>query len=300
MISLTLAEIAGITGGRVVGDPSVLVTGDVEYDSRKIGPGGLFLAFAGEKADGHDFAAAAVERGAAAVLGSRDTGVPGVVVTDPLAAVADLARAVVARLHDLTVIGLTGSSGKTTTKDYIGQLLSRLGPTVALPGSLNNELGFPYTVLRASEKTAFLVLEMGARGVGHIRYLTEIARPSIGVVLNIGAAHIGEFGSKEGTALAKGELVEALPESGVAVLNADDPLVAAMAQRTSARVVLVGSTGSLTASDVTLDAAGRASYTISDGTRSGTVRLRTAGAHQVANTLAAGAVALAAGMDLTS
>lgn len=296
MIDLTLAEIAEITGGRVAGDPSVLVTGDVEYDSRKIGPGGLFLAFAGEKVDGHDFAAAAVERGAAAVLGSRDTGVPGVVVEDPLAAVAALARAVVARLHDLTVIGLTGSSGKTTTKDYIGQLLSRIGPTVALPGSLNNELGFPYTVLRASEKTRFLVLEMGARGVGHIRYLTDIARPSIGVVLNIGAAHIGEFGSKEGTALAKGELVEALPSTGVAVLNADDPLVAAMAPRTSARVVLVGSTGSLTASGVTLDAGGRAAYTLSDGVRTGTVHLTTAGEHQVANTLAAGAVALAAGM----
>ncbi|MFC4064220.1 UDP-N-acetylmuramoyl-tripeptide--D-alanyl-D-alanine ligase [Actinoplanes subglobosus] len=296
MIDLTLREIAGITGGRVVGDPSVLVTGDVEYDSRKIGPGGLFLAFAGEKVDGHDFAAAAVERGAAAVLGSRDTGVPGVVVEDPLAAVAALARAVVARLHDLTVIGLTGSSGKTTTKDYIGQLLSRIGPTVALPGSLNNELGFPYTVLRASEKHRFLVLEMGARGVGHIRYLTGIARPSIGVVLNIGAAHIGEFGSKEGTALAKGELVEALPSTGVAVLNADDPLVAAMASRTSARVVTVGSTGSLTASDVSLDAGGRASYTLSDGTRTGRVHLTTAGEHQVANTLSAAAVALAAGM----
>ncbi|BEL09017.1 UDP-N-acetylmuramoyl-tripeptide--D-alanyl-D-alanine ligase [Actinoplanes sichuanensis] len=296
MIDLTLREIAGITGGRVVGDPSVLVTGDVEYDSRKIGPGGLFLAFAGEKVDGHDYARAAVERGAAAVLGSRDTGVPGVVVEDPLVAVAALARAVVARLHDLTVIGLTGSSGKTTTKDYIGQLLSRIGPTVALPGSLNNELGFPYTVLRASEKHRFLVLEMGARGVGHLRYLTEIARPSIGVVLNIGAAHIGEFGSKEGTALAKGELVEALPSTGVAVLNADDPLVAAMASRTSARVVMVGSTGSLTASDVTLDSAGRASYTLADGTRSGRVHLTTAGEHQVANTLAAGAVALAAGM----
>jgi UDP-N-acetylmuramoyl-tripeptide--D-alanyl-D-alanine ligase len=296
MIPLTLAEIAEITGGRVVGDPSVTVTGDVEYDSRKIGPGGLFLAFAGEKVDGHDYAAVAVEAGAAAVLGSRDTGVPGVVVEDPLAAVAALARAVVSRLDELTVIGLTGSSGKTTTKDYIGQLLSRLGPTVALPGSLNNELGFPYTVLRASGRTRFLVLEMGARGVGHIRYLTGIARPSIGVVLNIGAAHIGEFGSKEGTALAKGELVEALPSSGVAVLNADDPLVAGMASRTSASVVLVGSSGSLTASDVALDGAGRASYTLSDGTRSGTVRLATAGEHQVANTLAAGAVALAAGM----
>ncbi|GAA0425043.1 UDP-N-acetylmuramoyl-tripeptide--D-alanyl-D-alanine ligase [Actinoplanes capillaceus] len=298
MIPLPLGEIAEITGGRVTGgDPSVIVTGPVEYDSRKIGPGGLFVAFAGEKVDGHDFAGVAIERGAAAVLGSRDTGVPGVVVEDPLAALAALARVVVARLDKLTVVGLTGSSGKTTTKDYIGQLLSRLGPTVAPAGSLNNELGFPYTVLQATGQTRFLVLEMGARGIGHIRYLTEIAQPSIGVVLNVGAAHIGEFGSVEGTAQAKGELVEALPSSGTAILNADDPLVAAMASRTAAAVVLVGTSGGLTASDITLDSSGRASYRLSDGSRSGDVRLSVAGEHQVANTLAAGAVALAAGME---
>ncbi|MEV0898023.1 UDP-N-acetylmuramoyl-tripeptide--D-alanyl-D-alanine ligase [Actinoplanes sp. NPDC049802] len=298
MIALSLAEIAEITGGRVAGgDPAVLVTGPVEYDSRKIVPGGLFVAFAGEKVDGHDYAGVAIEKGAAAVLGSRDTGVPGVVVEDPLAALAALARVVAARLDKLTVVGLTGSSGKTTTKDYIGQLLSRLGPTVAPAGSLNNELGFPYTVLQATEQTRFLVLEMGARGIGHIRYLTEIAQPSIGVVLNVGAAHIGEFGSVEGTAQAKGELVEALPASGTAILNADDPLVAGMAARTSARVVLVGSTGALTASEVVVDASGRASYTLTSGTDSGTVRLSVAGEHQVANTLAAAAVALAAGME---
>ncbi|MDI6104479.1 UDP-N-acetylmuramoyl-tripeptide--D-alanyl-D-alanine ligase [Actinoplanes sp. NEAU-A12] len=298
MIPLTLDEIASITGGRVVGgDPSVTVTGGVEYDSRKIGPGGLFVAFAGEKVDGHDYAGVAVAAGAAAILGSRDTGAPGVVVEDPLAALAALARVVVSRLDELTVIGLTGSSGKTTTKDYIGQLLSRLGPTVAPAGSLNNELGFPYTVLKATTDTRFLVLEMGARGIGHIRYLTDIAKPSIGVVLNIGAAHLGEFGSVEGTALAKGELVEALPASGVAVLNADDPLVAGMAARTAASVVLVGSSGTLTASGISLDEAGRASYTLAHGSRSGHVRLAVAGEHQVANTLAAGAVALAAGME---
>ena len=299
MIPMTLDEIATITGGHVVGgDPSVTVTGPVEYDSRKIGPGGLFVAFAGEKVDGHDYADVAIRAGAAAVLGSRDTGVPGVVVEDPLAAVTALARVVASRLDGLTVVGLTGSSGKTTTKDFIGQLLSRLGPTVALPGSLNNELGFPYTVLQATRETRFLVLEMGARAVGHIRHLTGIARPSIGVVLNVGVAHIGEFGSLEGTALAKGELVEALPESGVAVLNADDPLVAAMASRTSARVVRTGTSGDVAASDVVVDAAGRASYTLTAGGESGQVRLTVPGEHQVPNSLAAAAVALAAGMDL--
>ncbi|MFI1988038.1 UDP-N-acetylmuramoyl-tripeptide--D-alanyl-D-alanine ligase [Actinoplanes sp. NPDC020271] len=299
MIALTLGEIATITGGTLVNsDGTELVTGGVEYDSRKVGPGGLFVAFAGEKVDGHEFGPEVVEAGAAGVLGTRDAGVPGVVVEDQLAALAKLAQEALERLPELTVVGLTGSSGKTTTKDYIGQLLSRLGPTVAPAGSLNNELGFPYTVLQADEKTRFLVLEMGARGIGHIRYLTGIARPSIGVVLNVGAAHIGEFGSVEGTALAKGELVEALPATGVAVLNADDPLVAAMASRTGARVLLVGEAegAGLRAEDVSVDGAGRASYVLRNGLDRGDVRLGVAGRHQVANTLAAAAVALTAGM----
>ncbi|GID32040.1 UDP-N-acetylmuramoyl-tripeptide--D-alanyl-D-alanine ligase [Paractinoplanes brasiliensis] len=300
MIRLTLGEIAEIAGGRVVhAEPGLAVTGGVEYDSRKISPGGLFVAFEGERADGHEFAGGAVAAGAAAVLSTRDTGQPGVVVEEPLAALAALARVVVSRLGDLTVVGLTGSSGKTTTKDYIGQLLSRIGPTIAPAGSLNNELGFPYTVLQAGEGTRFLVLEMGARGAGHIRYLTEIARPSIGAVLNVGAAHIGEFGSVEGTARAKGELVEALPSDGVAVLNADDPLVAGMASRTRARVILTGESeiSDLRASDVSLDDAGRASYTVHHEGRSAKVTLAVAGRHQVANTLAAAAVALSAGME---
>ncbi|GAB2590236.1 UDP-N-acetylmuramoyl-tripeptide--D-alanyl-D-alanine ligase [Paractinoplanes abujensis] len=306
MIRLTLGEIAEITGGRVVhAEPGLEVTGGVEYDSRKIGPGGLFVAFEGEKADGHEFAGTAVAAGAAAVLSTRDTGQPGVVVEEPLQALAALARVVVTRLDNLTVVGLTGSSGKTTTKDYIGQLLSRVGPTIAPAGSLNNELGFPYTVLQAGADTRFLVLEMGARGIGHIRYLTEIARPSIGAVLNVGAAHIGEFGSVEGTARAKGELVEALPDAGVAVLNADDPLVAGMAPRTRARVCLVGESdiSELRASDVSVDAQGRASYTLHHDGRDVRVVLAVAGRHQVANTLAAAAVALSAGLpfdDLAS
>jgi UDP-N-acetylmuramoyl-tripeptide--D-alanyl-D-alanine ligase len=293
---MTLDEIAAVTGGRLVhADPAAVVTGPVEYDSRAVLPGGLFVAFDGEKVDGHDFAAAVVAAGAAGVLGTRDTGQPGVLVSDPLLALARLARVVVGRLPELTVVGVTGSSGKTTTKDYIGQLLSRLGPTVAPPGSLNNELGHPYTVLKATRETRYLVLEMAARGVGHIRHLAETAPPRIGVVLNIGAAHIGEFGSVEGTALAKGELVEALPADGVAILNADDPLVAAMAPRTSARVVLFGESpqAAVRAEDVTLDGRGRAAYTLAGHP----VRLRVTGRHQVSDTLAAAAVALQLGMS---
>jgi len=300
MIRMTLDEIAKATGGRLVNaSPSVTVTGGVEYDSRKVGPGGLFVAFEGEKVDGHSFAASVVAAGAAGVLSTRDTGQPGVVVEEPLVALAALAHAVVERLPELTIVGVTGSSGKTTTKDYVGQLLARLGATVALPGSLNNELGFPYTVLQATAETRFLVLEMGARAVGHVRFLCEIAPPRVGVVLNIGAAHIGLFGTVEGTARAKGELVEALPASGVAVLNADDALVAGMASRASARVLLTGESAdaAVRATDVTLDEGGRAAYTIRFNEKSGDVRLRPAGRHQVSNTLAAAGVALSLGME---
>ncbi|MEV4617102.1 UDP-N-acetylmuramoyl-tripeptide--D-alanyl-D-alanine ligase [Asanoa sp. NPDC049573] len=302
MIKMRLDEVAAAVGGRLAGaDPAAVLTGDVEYDSRKVGPGGLFVAFPGEKVDGHEFAAAAVAAGATAVLGSRPVeGVPMVLVDDPLAALAALARVVVSRLPDLSVIGLTGSSGKTTTKDLVAQLAARLGPTVAPAGSLNNELGYPHTVLRSDEATRFLVLEMGARGAGHISYLAGIARPRVGVVLNVGVAHIGEFGSVEGIAAAKGELPEAVPVDGVAVLNADDEWVRKMAVRTRGKVVLFGESADadVRADEVTLDERGRASYTLRVARGSVPVRLRVSGRHQVANSLAAAAVARELGMPL--
>ncbi|MFI1193809.1 UDP-N-acetylmuramoyl-tripeptide--D-alanyl-D-alanine ligase [Micromonospora sp. NPDC020750] len=303
MIPLTLAEVAGAVDGRLLAaDPAARVTGPVEFDSRKVSAGTLFVAFPGEKVDGHDYAAAAVEAGAVAVLGTREVpGVPMVLVADALDAMGRLARAVVDRLPELTVIGLTGSSGKTTTKDLIAQLTVRLGPTVAPPGSFNNELGHPWTALRADPDTRFLVLEKGARGVGHVRYLCEVVPPRISVVLNVGVAHLGEFGSVENIALAKGELVESLPADGLAVLNADDPLVDAMAGRTRARVVRYGEAAhaDVRAVDVTLDGRGRASYTLVTPEGSAPVRLGLTGRHQVSNSLAAAAVARELGMSLT-
>ncbi|MDI1464867.1 UDP-N-acetylmuramoyl-tripeptide--D-alanyl-D-alanine ligase [Catellatospora sp. KI3] len=299
MIPMTLAEVAAAVDGTLHGaDPAARVLGTVEFDSRKVTEGGLFAAFAGEQADGHDFAPTAVAAGAAAVLGTRALpGVPMILVDDPLDALTRLARAVLDRL-DVTVVGITGSSGKTTTKDLIGQLLNEIGPTVVPPGSFNNELGLPYTVLRADEKTRFLVLEMGARGAGHIRHLCEIAPPRIGVVVNVGVAHIGEFGSVDGIAAAKSELPQALPADGLAVLNADDPRVAAMAAVTAAPVVLAGQAegAGLRAVDVVLDERGRASYTLVHEGNSAPVELALTGAHQVGNTLLAAAVALHCGM----
>ncbi|GIF68068.1 UDP-N-acetylmuramoyl-tripeptide--D-alanyl-D-alanine ligase [Asanoa ishikariensis] len=302
MIAMRLDEVAAAAGGRLVGaDPAATVSGPVEYDSRKPTAGGLFVAFPGEKVDGHDFAAAAVADGAVAVLGTRPVeGVPMVLVDDPLAALAGLARASLSRLPDLCVIGLTGSSGKTTTKDLVAQLVARLGPTVAPAGSLNNELGFPHTVLKADEQTRYLVLEMGARGAGHISYLAGIATPRVGVVLNVGTSHIGEFGSVDNIAAAKGELAEAVPVDGVAILNADDERVRKMAVRTRGRVVLVGESpdADVRADEVTMDSQGLASYTLRVARGSVPVRLRVPGRHQVGNSLAAAAVARELGMPL--
>jgi UDP-N-acetylmuramoyl-tripeptide--D-alanyl-D-alanine ligase len=300
VIPLTLAEVAETTGADLVGaDAAAVVTGTVEFDSRKVTAGGLFVAFPGEHVDGHDFAEAAIAAGAVAVLGNRPLpGIPMLVVDDALTALGRLARAVRDRLPDLTVIGITGSSGKTTTKDLIAQLLSDLGEVVAPAGSFNNELGLPYTMLRATDKTRYLVLEMGARGVGHITYLCGIARPDIGVVVNVGVAHVGEFGSVEVTAKAKSELVAALPPDGVAVLNADDHRVRAMSATSSARVVLAGEApdADFRAVHVTLDERGRPSYELVTADERAPVRLGLTGRHQVGNTLLAAAVAGTLGM----
>ncbi len=301
MIPLTLAAIAAATGSTLAGaDPDTVVTGSVEFDSREVRAGGLFVALDGERVDGHDFAPAAVAAGAVAVLATRPVAAPALLVDDALVALGRLARFALDRLDQLTVIGVTGSAGKTSTKDLLAQLVARLGPTVAPPGSFNNELGHPWTVLRADEDTRYLVLEKSARGEGHIRWLTEVAPPRIGVVLNVGVAHLGEFGSVEVTAKAKGELVEALPPDGLAVLNADDPRVRAMADRTPAPVALVGEAADahVRADGVALDPAGRASFALVTARGRAPVRLGLHGAHHVGNALAAAAVALHLGMEL--
>jgi UDP-N-acetylmuramoyl-tripeptide--D-alanyl-D-alanine ligase len=321
MIPMTLREIAGAVGGRLHrASGAERVTATVEFDSREITPGGLFVAVPGERVDGHDFAAKAVAAGAVGVLAAREVDAPAVIVapatrahrrsvaltadTDGsgaavLAGLAELAHAVAIRLtaSGLAVIGVTGSSGKTSTKDLIAQLLEPMGPTVAPPGSFNNELGHPWTVLRAVERTRYLVLELSARGPGHIAALCRTAPPGIGVVLNVGTAHLGEFGSREDIARTKGELVEALPEGGLAVLNADDPIVAGMAARTAARVVFVGTAenADIRAVDVELDEQARASFRMITPHGTASVHLGLHGAHQVGNALACAAVAIELG-----
>jgi len=324
MIPMTLREIAAAVGGRLHNATGAeLVSGTVEFDSREVRPGGLFVALPGEKVDGHDFTTRAMAAGAVGVLAAREVDAPSVIVPPAdqapsrsvallgdsdgsgaavLAALAGLATVVADRLiaDGLTVVGVTGSSGKTSTKDLLAQQLEPMGRTVAPPGSFNNELGHPWTVLRADAATRYLVLELSARGPGHIAALSAIARPRIGIVLNVGTAHLGEFGSREGIARTKGELVEALPDNGLAVLNADDPAVAGMATRTRARVVRVGQsdTADVRAVDVRLDDQARARFRMVTPNGAAAVTLALHGGHHVGNALAVAAVGLELGASV--
>ncbi|WP_194915285.1 Mur ligase family protein [Catenulispora rubra] len=309
MRPFTLAEIADIVAGRLHGaDPLRIVRGPVVLDSRAVVPGALFAAFDGAEVDGHDFAAPAVAAGAVAVLASRPVPVPAVLVPDVAAALARLAH------RNLTddgplVVGITGSFGKTTTKDLLAAILEPGAPTTATDGSLNNELGVPLTVLRADETTRYLVLEMGAARAGDLRYLTTIARPRIGIVLAVGNAHVETFVAGAGApvgsqaavardplslvAEAKAELVEALPAAsagGVAILNADDPRVAAMAVRTAADIVLFGRDPKavIRAVDERMEQ-GRPAFTLLTPDGGADVQLSLIGAHQIHNALAAAA-----------
>jgi UDP-N-acetylmuramoyl-tripeptide--D-alanyl-D-alanine ligase len=343
VIDLTVAQIADIVGGELADisreDAARLrVTGTVEFDSRAVTSGGLFLALPGARADGHDFARVAVAAGAVAVLAARPVGVPAIVVKPRgpadgsasvlehdvdgsgaavLASLARLASAVAAELvaGGLTVVGVTGSSGKTSTKDLLAAVLAPLGEVVAPPGSFNNELGHPWTVLRATADTDYLILEMSARHPGNIAELAAIAPPAVAVVLNVGTAHLGEFGSRQAIADTKAELPQAVPTSGVVVLNVDDAAVAAMAEQTAARVVRVSRSPESTmrsrdeaeeergnrvpadvwAGPVSLDELARPSFTLHAGDTEVDVHLAVHGDHQVSNALCAAAVALECG-----
>jgi UDP-N-acetylmuramoyl-tripeptide--D-alanyl-D-alanine ligase len=317
VIALTAAEVAAAAGGRLHPDgldPALMVHGPVVIDSRQAEQGSLFVALPGENVDGHDYAAAAVDAGAALVLAARPvagadgTDLPSVVVDDVEVALGRLAREVLLRLRTddetgatrLSVVGVTGSVGKTTTKDLLSQILTPSGPTIAPVASFNNEIGLPLTVLRADESTRFLVLEMGASGIGHLTYLTSIAPPDISAVLVVGSAHLGEFGGIEAVARAKSEIVSGLAPGGVAVLNADDQRVSAMAALAPGDVTTFGGTAGadVRATGIRVDRAGRASFTLTAGGRSADVSLRLVGEHHVNNALAAAAVALRLGLSL--
>ena len=308
MIALTLAELAAAVDGVLeltAGATSTdLISGSAQTDSRLVGAGSIFFAMSGEVTDGHLFAASAMENGAAVLIVERPLPipVPQVVVHDSLTALADLARVVVARVRtagQLKVIGITGSNGKTTTKNMLRAVLATAGATVASPGSFNNQVGAPLTMLGIDQNTRFLVIEMGASGFGEIARTVAIAMPDISVVLKVGLAHAGEFGGIEATRRAKAEILTELPADAVAVLNMDDERVASMAALTAARALWFGldARADVNADDLRATSTGT-SFTLVIGTVRRPVQLRILGEHHVMNALATLAVAHELGIDL--
>ena len=327
-MNLSLSQIAAAVGGRLIG-PDATVTGPVVTDSRQASPGALFVAVHGERTDGHAHLGSAGTLGAVGAIvsdlkaartglseepaeaaESEDLPMGLVLVEDTVVALGALARTHLAGLRQgavdrgerLTVVAMTGSVGKTTTKDLTRQLLAASGPTVAPRASFNNEIGLPLTVLEADESTRYLVLEMGASGSGHIAYLTDIAPLDAAGVLMIGHAHMGGFGSIEGVAAAKAEIIAGLLPEGTAILNADDARCAAMAELAPARVLTFsaqGDSADLRAENVVVDETARAAFDLHlpglDAPRR--VQLAVAGVHNVANALAAAGLALAAGLE---
>ncbi|MGX5680569.1 UDP-N-acetylmuramoyl-tripeptide--D-alanyl-D-alanine ligase [Schumannella luteola] len=308
MIALTLREIADTVGGELslagADVESTPVSGEVHTDSRKVEPGAIFFALPGEVTDGHLFAGAAVENGAVLVIVERmlDLPVTQIVVPDGVAALADLAREVVARvraLGTLRVVAVTGSNGKTTTKNMLRAILERQGPTVAPFGSFNNHVGAPISMLGVTEQTRFLVVEMGASAIGEISSLISIVTPDVGIVLKVGLAHVGEFGGPDAVETAKSEMVTDLPASAVAVLNIDDPRVARMAGKTRAQVSWfgLGADADVRGSDVEATAEGT-EFTLHVEGRQRRIRLRILGEHHVMNALAAITASRALGVDI--
>jgi UDP-N-acetylmuramoyl-tripeptide--D-alanyl-D-alanine ligase len=298
MIELTVAEIAKAISGKVFGDSTVSVYGSVETDSRLVNPGSLFVAKPGEETDGHLFIEKAQQLGAVAAIVERlvpEVSIPQIQVSNSVLALGALAKFVLEKIRsksDIKVIGITGSNGKTTTKNMLREILSTAGPTVAPIESFNNEVGAPYSMLQTDLKTKFLVVELGAGGEGSIDYLAQIAKPNIGVVLKVGLAHVGEFGGIENTARIKSELLRALDSDAIAVLNADDGYVADMAGLTNAKKIWFGtsSDANYQATNQTVSISGTSFEMHWPDGEQQTVLLQILGEHHVMNALASLAV----------
>lgn len=299
MITMGLSEIAKIVGGELHGGSNSLVTQAPVFDSREAIEGSLFLALVGENLDGHDFVQEAFDKGAVAALTTRVIVGDCIVVTDVLKALSLLASHIRSILNDLQVIGITGSQGKTSTKDLLSVMLGAYGKVVATVGSFNNELGLPLTLLKCDESTRYCIVEMGARHLGDIEKLCKIAKPTIGVVLKVGTAHIGEFGSQEIIALAKSELISALGTQGVAILGSYDAFTPAMRSLHHGKVLTFGerSNDDVRATDIEMRD-GRPHFELVTSAGRSAVGMRLIGAHQVSNALAAAAVASALGLPI--
>lgn len=303
MIRLQLSEVAAAVGGHLIGS-DVAILGSVETDSRLVANGSLFIAKPGEETDGHLFVEKAMIAGACAAIVQHqvDVTLPQIVVENSVAALGVLAKFVLAKIRetsDLKVIAVTGSNGKTSTKNMLREILSRNGNTIAPIESYNNEVGAPISMLKADFETKFLVVELGAGGRGSIDYLTKICSPDIGVVLKVGLAHVGEFGGIETTFEIKSELPKALASEATLVLNADDGLVASMAELTNAKLAWFGtsSDSEVWASNIEVTLAGT-KFVLHIGNDIHEVTLQILGEHQVMNALAAIRVALLLGIEI--
>ena len=294
MIALTLEQIATIVGGKTYGDATALITSAPVFDSRLAAKGSLFLALVGENSDGHNFIDDAKAHGATGFMTTKEVKGDGVLVSDVLLAVRALAAYVRKQLPELIVIGITGSSGKTTTKDLLASVLSSRANTVATKASFNNELGAPITLLECNSDTKYCILEMGARHMGDIAALCEMARPNVGVVLRVGTAHLGEFGSVEKIAQTKGELIQTLEADAIAVLGTYDPHTKAMKSLHAGRVIYFGEGAhdDVRAADVEMREA-RPHFDLVTPAGRDAVGMRLIGAHQISNALAAAAVCTA-------
>jgi len=311
MIQLTLAQISDAIGGTLhLGGKSAsadtLVTGSVETDSRLVTEGSLFFAKPGEVTDGHLFVAAAARSGAVAAVVEHSVpdaeGVAQIIVADTVAALGQLAKFVLAKIRsetDLKVIGITGSNGKTTTKNMLREILSTSGATIAPIESYNNEVGAPISMLKANFETKYLVVEMGAGGEGSIRYLADIAQPNIAVILKVGLAHVGEFGGIETTAKIKGELARALSKDDLLIFNGDDGYVRDMAESTAAKTTSFGTVGDANyrATELSLDIEGTSFELHWPDAQVSKIKLQILGEHHVMNALASATVADALGID---
>jgi len=299
MITLTAGEIALLVGGDLRCDSDLLISKAPVFDSRLATPGSFFLALNGESNDGHDFVADAYRLGSVLSLTTRVIDGPCIIVKDVIQALTTIAGFVRSKLTNLTVIGITGSQGKTSTKDLMSHMLATVGPTVAPLGSFNNELGLPLTLLQCDERTRFCILEMGARHKGDIAHLCEIARPNIGVVLAVGTAHFGEFGSQLAIAQTKSELIQSLGEKGIAILGTYDEFTPAMAKLHSGPVLTFGENNSVDvrATDIEIRE-GRPHFDLVTSAGRDAVGMRSVGAHQISNALAVAAVGTALALPI--
>ncbi|PKQ29540.1 MAG: UDP-N-acetylmuramoyl-tripeptide--D-alanyl-D-alanine ligase [Actinobacteria bacterium HGW-Actinobacteria-10] len=311
MLTLSVERLLEITGGELLAGSADAMVNGVAIDSRDVSPGNAFVALPGERVDGHDFAPAALEAGARAVVVTRAStelqdvltdatsrGTSIVRVVDALEAVQALASYHRGRLF-CPVIGVTGSTGKTTTKDFLVSVLSRRFKVVATAGNQNNDLGVPLTIFEAGADTDALIVEMAMRGAGQIARLARIASPTVGLITNVGTSHIELLGSQDAIAHAKGELVASVPSNGAVFLNGDDAFSEMIAKTSMAPVTYYGYCGgcTVTAEGVEVDMMSLPSFDLVVGENRAHVRLCVPGRHNVYNALAAAAVAMHLGMS---